>query len=81
MEKVHVAEALSELSFCTKVYPSDANFLLARFSDAPAIERYLLKNSISVDNCDGLKYCDNCLRIIIGSREENRILLSALRQY
>lgn len=80
-EKSRVAQALSQLPFCLKIYPSDANFLLVKITDAQAIYDYLLKRKIIVRNRTHTPLCHNCLRITIGSITENTRLLAALRQY
>jgi histidinol-phosphate aminotransferase len=69
------------LPLCKKVYPTDANFFLAEVVDADRVYAYLVKNGIIVRNRSHITLCGNCLRITIGSAEENRRLLSALRKY
>lgn len=69
------------LPLCKKVYPTDANFFLAQVVDADRVYAYLVKNGIIVRNRSHITLCGNCLRITIGSAEENRLLLSALRKY
>lgn len=80
-EKNRVIEALRVLPFCEEIYPSDANFLLVRMSDAQEIYDYLLTRHIIVRNRTHTPLCKNCLRITIGSAAENTRLLAALRQY
>lgn len=63
------------------VYPTDANFFLARMTDAPAIYNYLVGKGIIVRNRSKITLCDNCLRITIGTKAENTALLAALRNY
>jgi histidinol-phosphate aminotransferase len=74
-------EAFAELPICEKVFPTDANFFLARMTDAGAIYRYLVNRGIIVRNRSKVTLCNNCLRITIGTAQENAILLSALRLY
>lgn len=69
------------LPLCRRVYPTDANFFLAEVADADRIYEYLVKNGIIVRNRNRVSLCGNCLRITIGTAEENRRLLSALRKY
>lgn len=69
------------LPLCKKVYPTDANFFLAEVVDADRVYAYLVNNGIIVRNRSHITLCGNCLRITIGSAEENRRLLSALRKY
>ena len=80
-EREHVLPALSELPIVTKVFPTDANFVLVRVTDANRIYRYLVEQGIVVRNRHRVQLCDNCLRITIGTRQENNELLGALRFY
>ena len=80
-ERGRMAEAFAQLPLCEKVYPTDANFFLARVSNAQAIYDYLVEMGIIVRNRTRVQLCHNCLRITVGSRNENNELLGALRQY
>lgn len=80
-EKNTVMQAFSQLSICKTVYPSDANFFLAKMDDANAIYNYLIDKGIVVRNRNTVSLCGNCLRVTIGTKDENSQLLSALRQY
>ena len=79
--RAYLMQAFAELSICVKVYPTDANFFLARVTDANAIYDYLVRHGIIVRNRHHVSLCGNCLRITIGTKDENVRLLSALRQY
>lgn len=61
-----------------EVFPSEANFLLVRFRDAAMIYRALLKRGIVLRDRSGLHGCKNCLRITIGTPDENAALKAAL---
>ncbi len=80
-ERIRVMESFSILPICQKVYPTDANFFLARMTDAPAIYDYLMREGIIVRNRSRVTLCDNCLRVTIGTKTENSQLLAALRKY
>ncbi|MBO4550947.1 MAG: histidinol-phosphate transaminase [Bacteroidaceae bacterium] len=80
-EKENVLPALYELPIVLKVFPTDANFVLVRVTDANSIYRYLIEKGIVVRNRSRVQLCDNCLRITIGTRQENNELLGALRFY
>lgn len=80
-ERSHLLPAIAELPICRAVYPTDANFFLARVTDANDIYRYLVDNGIIVRNRSRVELCDNCLRFTIGTPEENNALLGALRRY
>ena len=80
-ERGRMLEAFRQLPICEQVYPTDANFFLARVTDAQAIYDYLVRQGIIVRNRTRVQLCHNCLRITIGTRTENAELLGALRQY
>ena len=80
-ERSKVMSAFMELPICEKVYPTDANFFLAKVTDANAIYDYLVAQGIIVRNRNKVQLCGNCLRITIGNKSENAELLGALRQY
>lgn len=78
-ERGAMMRSFTELSVCEKVYPSDANFFLAKMTDANAIYKYLVEKGIIVRNRSKVRLCGNCLRITIGTKSENDELLGALR--
>lgn len=80
-ERGKVVSAFLDLPICEKVYPTDANFFLAKMTDAQTIYDYLIGKGIIVRNRNNVQLCGNCLRITIGKKSENIELLAALRQY
>ena len=80
-ERTRLMQAFQELPICEQIYKTDANFFLARVTDANAIYNYLVDRGVIVRNRHKIQLCQNCLRITIGTRTENNELLSALRQY
>lgn len=80
-ERDRMVEAFRLLSTCLEVLPTDANFFLARMTDAQGIYNYLVSKGIIVRNRTRVKLCEGCLRITIGTRAENGELLAALRQH
>jgi histidinol-phosphate aminotransferase len=78
-EKECLTEELAALPVVEKIYPSDANFLLVKVTDADAIYNQLVKRSIIVRNRNSVALCDNCLRITVGTEEENQELIKALK--
>ena len=80
-ERTRLMQAFQELPICEQIYKTDANFFLARVTDANAIYNYLVDRGVIVRNRHKIQHCQNCLRITIGTRTENNELLSALRQY
>ena len=80
-ERSRMMDAFQMLPICEKVYPSDANFFLAKMTDATKIYNYLVDRGIIVRNRHRVQLCMNCLRITIGTKTENGELIAALRQY
>ena len=76
-----LAKKLEELPVIEKMYPSDANFLLARITKASEVYIYLLGKGIVVRNRSNIVLCDSCLRITVGNQDENELLIAALMNY
>ena len=80
-ERGRLMASFATLPITRKVYPTDANFFLAKMTDAPAIYNYLVSKGIIVRNRSKIALCENCLRVTIGTKAENTVLLAALRNY
>ncbi len=80
-ERTRLMQLFADLSLTDKVFPSDANFFLARVSDANAIYKYLVGEGIIVRNRNSVTLCGNCLRITVGTPEENNTLIEALKRW
>lgn len=80
-EREQMVKAFGELDICVKMYPTDANFFLAQVTDADKIYAYLVSKGIIVRNRNRVVRCGNCLRVTIGTTQENNQLLAALRSY
>jgi histidinol-phosphate aminotransferase len=76
-----LARDLAALPVVKKVYPSDANFLLVKVNDAHAVYQYLLKDGIVVRDRSKVELCEGCLRITVGTENENRDLTAALQNF
>lgn len=80
LERSRLMDAFKQLPICEKVFPTDANFFLAKMTDAQGIYDYLVGNGIIVRNRTNVRLCKDCLRITIGTKTENSELLGALRK-
>lgn len=80
-ERRTLMENFRLLPICKKVYPTDANFFLAKMTDAQIIYDYLVEQGIIVRNRTRVTLCQDCLRITIGTKSENTELMAALRKY
>ena len=76
-----MAGQLLLLPFTQKVFPSDANFLLVKMENARKIYEFLAGKGIIVRDRSKVILCDDCLRITIGTGEENKQLLALLNLY
>lgn len=81
LERERLAALLPELPFVRTVFPSDANFLLVRVSDADGLYRFLLDRGIIVRNRNRVAGCAGCLRMTVGIPAENDALLNTLKEY
>lgn len=80
-ERERLAQKLIDYPFVKKVFPSDANFLLVRVENARGLYAFLLDEGIVVRDRSRIPLCEDCLRITVGTPEENRSLFSALEKY
>lgn len=78
-ERKLLENELSKLSIVEHIYPSEANFLLIKVRDASDIYKYLVSKKVIIRNRDTV--IPGCIRITIGTPEENKILLKELQSY
>lgn len=79
-EREKMVVLLNEFPFVIQIFPSDANFLLVKMHDAKGIYDYLVEQGIIVRDRTKIHLCEGSLRITIGSSEENKTLLNALKE-
>jgi histidinol-phosphate aminotransferase len=75
-----LVSCLEKLDFVEKIYKSDANFLLVKVDNADLRYNQLLENGIVVRNRSNQSLCQNCLRITIGTKNENTSLIKTLNE-
>ena len=75
-----LVSCLEKLDFVEKIYKSDANFLLVKVDNADLRYNQLLENGIVVRNRSNQPLCQNCLRITIGTKNENTSLIKTLNE-
>jgi len=80
-ERDQLAVNLQKLDIVLHVYPSDANFLLVKTVAPRPLYEYLVGEGIIVRDRSRVELCEGCLRITIGTPDENRILLTAMERY
>ncbi len=79
-EREKLIEKLNAFEFVTKIHPTDANFVLLKTIDAEKIYKFLLDEKIVVRNRNNVEMCAGCLRITIGTPDENEMLISSLKK-
>jgi histidinol-phosphate aminotransferase len=80
-QRQRLVQALSEFSFVRNVYPSDANFLLVRCEKPVETRKYLLERNIIVRDRSTVELCEGCLRVTVGTPDENDALMNTLKEY
>jgi len=79
-ERENLRQALLQLPMVEHIYPSDANFLLVKVDDPRGLYNYLLENGIVVRDRSRVELCEGCLRITVGTPDENNTLVNALNE-
>lgn len=78
-ERTRLCRDLSAIPLVRRIYPTDANFLLVDVGDADGVYHKLVEEGIIVRNRNRVTLCRGCLRITVGTPEEDDKLLEALR--
>jgi len=80
-QRTLLQQYLSSLDFVQRIYPSDANFILIKVDDPAKVYGYLVKKGIIVRDRSKVALCEGCLRITVGTPEENEKLFQTLIAY
>ncbi len=78
-QKQALENALTEISFVEKIYPSDANFILIKVDNANKRYNQLVEKGIVIRNRNNDDLCKNCLRITVGTEVENQKLIQTFK--
>jgi len=78
-ERNRLMIALQEIKFIKEIYPTDANFVLVKVDDASKRYQELIEKGIVIRNRTTQPLCENTLRFTIGTSEENKKLIDALK--
>lgn len=78
-ERKKLEKELQRFDFVIKIYPSDANFLLVKTTDAKKIYQQLVKEKIIVRDRSSVTLCEECLRVTVGTVEQNKQLIESLK--
>ena len=79
-ERLFLEKELKAIPFIEKMYPSDANFLLVKVDNAAKRYQQLIEKGIVIRNRTNQLLCENCLRISVGTKEENSQLIAVLKE-
>lgn len=80
-ERARLKSMLKELPQVKKIYPSDANFLLIRVDDADDAYNHLVSTGVIVRNRNNVSLCRGCLRVTVGTPDENKVFVDALKDW
>lgn len=80
-ERKRLETELAKLDFVERIYPSDANFLLVKIRDSALIFNYLKQNGVVVRDRSREPLCEGCLRITVGTQQENNRLFELLAAF
>lgn len=79
-ERNTLSKALDAINFIKKVYPSDANFVMVKVDDANKRYQQLIENGIVIRNRTTQPLCEDCLRLTVGTKEENIKLIENFKK-
>ncbi|WP_142786065.1 histidinol-phosphate transaminase [Changchengzhania lutea] len=78
-EREKLIAELNQVTFVSKIHPSDANFILIKVDDATLRYNQLIEQGIVTRNRTTQPGCNNCLRLTIGTSDENKKLIKTLK--
>lgn len=79
-QKKHLISMIQDIPGIIKIFPSDANFILVKIKRAHEIYQHLIEKQVIVRDRSGVTLCDDCLRITIGTDQENKKLIRSLKE-
>jgi histidinol-phosphate aminotransferase len=80
-QRTLLQQYLSSLDYVERIYPSEANFILVKMKKPREVYQYLMEKGIIVRDRSRVELCEGCLRITIGTPEENEKLFQTLLTY
>ena len=79
-QRDRLVKAFDAMPLVKKVYPTDANFVLIKVDDANGVYKSLMEKGVIVRNRNNVSLCGGCLRITVGTAEENDTLLAEIQK-
>ncbi len=80
-QREKLIKELSGIKTVTKIYPSDSNFVLLKTVEGNKVYDFLVEQKIITRNRSKITLCEGCIRITVGTKEENELLVQALKAY
>lgn len=80
-QREKLVNELSKINFIEKIYPSDANFVLMKTADGKKVYDFLVDQKIITRDRSKVSLCEGCIRITVGTKEENERLVKAIKEY
>ncbi|CAN5353927.1 histidinol-phosphate transaminase [soil metagenome] len=80
-QKIRLTEELEKLKVVEIIFPSDANFLLVKVKGGRKVYNYLVQQGVIVRDRSMVKFCEESLRITVGTEKENAFLIKKLKDY
>jgi histidinol-phosphate aminotransferase len=79
-ERKNLINQLNTVSYISKIYPTDANFVLVEVDDATKRYNQLIEKGIVIRNRTTQPGCENCLRLTVGTAIENKKLIKVMKE-
>lgn len=80
-ERNRFMKNVETLSYIEKVYKSDANFFMIKTVKHKELQNFMLKNGVILRSRHGMPMCDNCIRITVGTPEQNDLAFSLMKKF
>ena len=80
-ERDRIMAELSKLSYIEKVFPSDSNFFMIRTPRHAELMKYMIENGIILRSRHSMAKCQNCIRITVGTPEQNDLLIKLMKEF
>ena len=80
-ERERLIKNLSTLSYIEKIYSSDANFFMIKTAKHKELQDFVLKNGIILRSRHSMPKCQNCIRITVGTPEQNDLLFEVMKKF
>lgn len=80
-EREALAIALQQFPQVSRITTSDANFILVQLQEPRELYNFLVNDGIIVRDRSKVELCEGCLRITVGTPQENQKLIANIQQF